>query len=90
MHYTTLHTHTHTHTHAHTYTHTHTHTHTHIHTHMQDVHTHAHTLICYILFREKKKYEVQIEKVVHMIQKKDREIASLKQVIQYKLILIVT
>ena len=34
-----------------------------------------------LYFREKKKYEVQIEKVVHMVQKKDREIASLKQVI---------
>ena len=32
------------------------------------------------MFREKKKYEAQIEKVVQMVQKKDREIASLKQV----------
>ena len=34
-----------------------------------------------VYFREKKKYEAQIEKVVHMVQKKDREISSLKQVI---------
>ena len=39
-------------------------------------------LILEIHSREKKKYEAQIEKVVHMVQKKDREIASLKQVIQ--------
>ena len=32
------------------------------------------------MLREKKKYEAQIEKVVQMVQKKDREIASLKQV----------
>lgn len=43
--------------------------------------------VCYsfsvsnVYFREKKKYEAQIEKVVHMVQKKDREISSLKQVI---------
>ena len=30
--------------------------------------------------REKSKYETQIEKVVKMAQKKDREISSLKQV----------
>ena len=32
------------------------------------------------LHREKSKYETQIEKVVKMVQKKDREISSLKQV----------
>ena len=34
----------------------------------------------YYAVREKKKYDVQIEKMVRMVQKKDREIASLKQV----------
>ena len=32
------------------------------------------------MFREKKKYETQIEKVVQVVQKKDRETACLKQV----------
>jgi len=35
------------------------------------------------LSREKSKYEAQIEKVVKMVQKKDREISSLKQVSYY-------
>jgi len=36
-------------------------------------------IVC-IVPREKSKYETQIEKVVKMVQKKDREISSLKQV----------